>query len=125
MNKNILAIVLPIVIVVGVYFAYKGAKRKPHSESAYSYTTYGIAEDGTIYVFGVDGPGLKWPVNHEGKELKPLYGCTDCGHIFPASIDAMTTQCPKCGGPNVGGYDEELYGPVDAIRIEIEQPKRR
>lgn len=121
MQKKALLVVLPIIIVVGVYFVYRGAKPKRHSESRYRYTAYAIAEDGTVYTFGVEGPGLEWPVKHEGNELKPLYGCADCKHLFPAEPGIMTAQCPQCGSQNVGAYDPELHGPVEAIEISVDQ----
>jgi hypothetical protein len=121
MGKKGLLIVLPIIIVVGVYFAYRGAKPRKHGESKYRYTAYGIADDGTIYRFGVEGPGLEWPVKYDGKELKALYGCADCKRVFPAEPGVMTTRCPNCGSQNVGAYDPELHGPVDAVTISIDQ----
>jgi len=123
MGKKALLVVLPIVIVVGAYIAFKGAKPKKHSESKYRYTTYAIAEDGTVYKFGVGGPGLKWPVDRDGKKLKQLYGCAECKHHFASEPGVMTTQCPQCGSQNVGAYDPELHGPVEAVEITVDQPE--
>jgi len=123
--KKVLILLLPVVILVGIVFTYKGLTRKPHSESGYAYTAYGIADDGTVYVFKVRGAGLKWPVTYEDKKLKPLYGCADCGHLFPGNIGAMTTRCPNCEGGRVGAYDKDLHGPLetDPIEIEVKTPK--
>lgn len=124
-TKKVLVLLLPVVIIVSLAFVYKGATRKPHTESGYDYTAFGIADDGVVYVFEVRGPGLDWPVEYNGKELKPLYGCPACGHLFPGNIGAMTTQCPQCKGGRVGSYDEELHGSlkVEPIRIKIKQPQ--
>jgi len=123
--KKVLVPLLPVVIIVSLVFVYKGATREPHRESGYDYTTFGIDDGGTIYTFEVRGPGLHWPVEYEGKELKPLYGCSDCGHLFPGNIGAMTTRCPECESSRVGGYDEEVHGPlkVEPVKIKIKQPK--
>jgi len=123
-KQMVLGIVLPVIIIAGIVVTVKRiTPQKNRERQEYPYTAYGIADDGTIYKFGWEGRGLKWPVTYEGKELKPLYGCADCKAKFPGNIGAMTSQCPECRGPNVGGYAPEFHGEVNAIEIEIERPK--
>ena len=119
-KQQLLSVVLPIVIIAGIGITYW--RLRPPSErekQEYAYTAYAVDDEGKMYSFGVAGRGLKWPVMHEGKELKPLYACRDCKNKFAGNIDAPTTQCPACEGQHVGGYNEEYHGPITATEIQV------
>lgn len=123
-TQRVLAVVLPVVIVAAIVLGIIWmTPPKAREKSEYEYTQYAIDDDGNIYYFQVPGPGLTWPVMHEGKELKPLYVCSDCGNKFAGNIGAMTTSCPVCGGPNVGAYvgKPEDIGAKE-IQVEITKP---
>jgi len=117
MTAVLLLLVIVAAIVVGVVLSKKPKERE---KQQYDYTIYGIASDGTVYKWVGHSP--EWPIVYQGKELLPLYGC-DKGHKFAGVAKGMTTHCPICGSPNVGGYDEELHGPVNATAIKIESPE--
>jgi hypothetical protein len=113
-----LAALLVVVIVGAIGLGYWLSRPKEHRErQRYTYTVYGITEDGTIYKWETDGPD--WPVVYEGKEIYPLYGCSQ-GHKFAGNVGSPTMECPECGNPNVGGYDPDIHGQVDAVEIKVE-----
>jgi predicted RNA-binding Zn-ribbon protein involved in translation (DUF1610 family) len=118
-KQMVWSIVLPIIIVGAIVSAIVTTKpRKEREKQRYSYTVYAISDDGTIYKFLSPENGPTWPVMYQGKELKPLYVCNTCGNKFAGNTGAVTSQCPACGSPNVGGYSERVHGKIDAIEIE-------
>lgn len=121
-----LAAVLILVTVAAVYYTIHRMKRPKYGDfPEYPYTVYAMDEAGRIYVFRVEGKGLRWPVLYEGHVLKMLYGCQDCGHRFAVEPGVMVTSCPACGGRNVGGYAQKFHGRIEATRIKITQPRKK
>ena len=117
MTVVLLLLVIAAAIAVGVVLS---KKPKDREKQQYDYTIYAITSDGTIYKWVGRSP--TWPIAYQGKDLLPLYGC-DKGHKFAGAAKGMTTHCPICASPNVGGYDEKLHGPVNATEIKIESPE--
>jgi len=119
-NNVALAVVLIIVIILSVLVTIRRMKRPRYGDfPEYAYTAYAVDDAGAFYVFRFQGRGLRWPITYQGKVLKALYGCADCGHKFPAPPGVMVTSCPACHSPNVGGYNEKNHGPIRATRIHI------
>lgn len=114
----ITAVLLLLVIVAAIAVgAVLSRKPKDREQQRYDYTILAIASDGTVYKWVGHSP--KWPIVYQGKELLPLYACEN-GHKFAGNASGPTMQCPICGTRNVGGYDEETNGPIDATAIKIE-----
>ncbi|MBN1918600.1 MAG: hypothetical protein JW889_11890 [Verrucomicrobia bacterium] len=107
--------VIILAIILGAVLCKKPAHRE---RQRYDYTIYGIAADGTVYEWVGHTPD--WPIIYQGKELLPLYVC-EHGHKFPGVAKGVTAFCPECGSQNVGSYDEELHGPIDATKIKSPQ----
>ena len=104
------------VIVVGLVLSRKPRHRE---RQEYDYTIYGIADDGTVYVWTGHTP--KWPITYKGKELHPLYACEN-GHTFAGQDVGITAECPVCHTRNVGSYDKDSNGPIDAQQIKVRSP---
>jgi hypothetical protein len=120
-TRKALAFVLPVIIVAAIALAVKRSHVRRDPASWFSYTAYGIDEEGTIYVFKYDGPGLAWPVTYRGHSLSPLYGCSDCKTLFAGNPRGVTMMCPECHGHNVGTYDPETHGEVEAERVDSKE----
>jgi hypothetical protein len=116
-KKLKLVISVALIVVAVIVGTALSKKHKHREEQEYDYPIYGIATDGTVYRW--EGRGQKWPVAYKGKELLPLYICSDDGYKFPGVAVGVTSQCPQCGSRNVGLYSEKSDGPIkDAIRIK-------
>jgi hypothetical protein len=117
-KKNLKLVIAVGLIVIAIIVGTALSRKHKHREKPeYDYAIYGIATDGTIYRW--EGHTPTWPVTYKGKELLPLYICSDDGHTFAGVAAGVTSQCPQCGGRNVGLYSEKSDGPIKgAIRIK-------
>jgi len=116
-TRQLLAVVLPIIIIVAIISIVKSAK--PPEGRSFSNTVYVLDEsDDKAYFFRYNTL-LNWPATYQDRTLWPLYRCSDCGSVFVVRVGRESKLCPSCGSRWILNYTPEEGESMDAEEIHF------